>query len=114
MDLINKIRESNFEIQYYVKDSIEEEFDNEIRVSDIEEAIAQINYNGSKYATAIFTESSDNASHFIKEVKSSYITVNTSPTIEIMMDIETIDLALEKTVIYPNSLKLDGTREEIH
>lgn len=113
MDFINKIKNLGLTIQYYVKDDIEEEFDNEIRVNDLDEAIAQINYNGSRYATCIFTSSPDNASRFIREVKSSHITVNTSPTIERLLDIETIDLALEKTIIYPNSIKLDGTREEI-
>ena len=50
--------------------------------SDVDEAIAQINYNGSRYSSAIFTTSSENASKFIKEVKSKIVTVNTSPTIE--------------------------------
>ncbi len=113
IDFINKIKDTNLNIQYYVKDDLDIEFDNEIRVADLEEAIAQINYNGSRYSTSIFTEDENNASRFMKEVKSSIITVNTSPTIERILDIKTRDLAYEKTVIYPNNLKLDGTHDEI-
>ena len=63
--------------------------------------VSYINYNGSRYSSAIFTTSSENASKFIKEVKSKIVTVNTSPTIERIIDIKQTDLINEKTIIYP-------------
>ena len=42
---------------------------------------------------------------FIKEVKSSIVVVNTSPTIERIIDIKQESLYKEKTIIYPNSFK---------
>jgi len=65
-------------------------------VDDIDEAIAQINYNGSRYSSAIFTSSSKNASKFIKQIKSKIITINTSPTIERIIDIKQSDLILKR------------------
>ena len=112
IDFINEISKLGLNIEFYVKDDLDVHFDNEIRVSDIDEAISQINYNSSRYATSIFTNNEDNASRFIREVKSSYVTVNTSPTIERLLDINTSDLGLEKTIIYPNNMKYDGTRIE--
>ena len=73
----------------------------DILSENIKTIIAQINYNGSRYSSAIFTTSSENASKFIKEVKSKIVTVNTSPTIERIIDIEQKDLINEKTIIYP-------------
>lgn len=112
-DFLNEINELGLPVQFYVKEDLDIHFDNELRVSDIDEAISQINYNSSRYSCAIFTEDENNATKFIREVKSNMITVNTSPTIERIIDIKTEDLALTKTVIYPNNLKLDGTRTEI-
>lgn len=43
----------------------------------------------------------ENAPKFVKEVKSKIVTVNTSPTIERIIDIEQKDLINEKTIIYP-------------
>lgn len=67
----------------------------DILSENIKTIIAQINYNGSRYSSAIFTASSENASKFIKEVKSKIVTVNTSPTIERIIDIEQKDLINE-------------------
>lgn len=74
---------------------------------EFDEAIAQINYNGSNYSAAIFTSNSKLASKFIKEVKSKIVTVNTSPTIERIMDIKQLDLCNEKIIVYPNTFKFD-------
>ena len=76
-------------------------------VNDIDEAIAQINYNGSNYSSSIFTTSKENASKFIKEVKSKIVTINTSPTIERIIDIKQNDLINKKIIIYPFNFKLD-------
>ena len=113
IDFLNKIVNTGLNITYYVKDDLDVSFDNEIRVSDIDEAISQINYNGNRYSTSIFTSDEYNASKFIKEIKSKIVTVNTSPSIERICDIRVEDLYNEKTIIYPNNFKLDGTREEI-
>ena len=85
------------------------DMDDAILVDDIDEAIAQINYNGNRYACSIFTKDSQSASKFIKEVKSSIVVVNTSPTIERIIDIKQESLYKEKTIIYPNSFKFTDT-----
>jgi len=106
LEFINKIINSNINLNIYINKEINIDYENIIIVDDIDEAIAQINYNGNKYSCAIFTNSKDNASKFIREINSSIITVNTSPTIETICDIKQSDLILEKTIIYPNSLNI--------
>ena len=114
MDFIDKILDSGVSIQLYINSNIKLDYDNVIIVNDIEEAISQINYNGSRYSTAIFTSSNENASKFIKEIKSSIVTINTSPTIERIIDIKQSDLIKEKTIIYPASYKYDGNNTIIN
>ena len=109
IDFINEIIKTGLNIQLYINSDIKYDYPNAIIVNDIDEAIAQINYNGSKYSSAIFTTSPDNASKFIKEVKSKIVTVNTSPTIERLIDIKQKDLINEKTIIYPIGFKIDNT-----
>lgn len=109
INLLNKIVNTGLIIQTYIKNDIELEYNNSILVDDIDEAIAQINYNGNKYSSAIFTNSIDNASRFIKEVKSKIVTVNTSPTIERLIDIKQSDLINKKIIIYPLSFKFDDS-----
>ena len=100
-EFIEKIISSGLNIEIYKNSEIEYEYEDEIVVDDIDEAIAQINYNGAKYASSIFTDSKENASKFINEVKSSIVTVNTTPSIERIIDIKQSDLYLEKKIIYP-------------
>ena len=107
MDFLNKIIETNLNIQLYINKNIELDYPKAMIVEDIDEAIAQINYNGSQYSSAIFTSSTANASKFIKEVKSNIVTVNTSPTIERILDIKQNELATMKTIIYPLTWKLN-------
>ena len=101
IDVIKKILNSGLNIQLYLNKGINIEYPNTIEVNDIEEAISIINYNGSRYSSAIFTSSNDNASKFIKNIKSSLVTINTSPTIERLVDIDEKDLILKKTIVYP-------------
>lgn len=109
IEFLNKIVNTGLNIQIYINKDIKLKHPNSIIVDDIDEAIAQINYNGSRYSSAIFTNNSDNASKFIKEIKSKIVTVNTSPTIERIIDIKQSDLAIEKTIIYPNNLKITNS-----
>lgn len=106
IEFINKINSLGLNIQYYVRNDIDIQLPNSIIVDDIDEAIAQINYNGSKFSTSIFTDSRDNAIKFIRDVKSKMTTVNTSPSIERIMDIKQNDLINEKTIIYPMEFKI--------
>ena len=46
---------------------------------------------------------------FIKEVKSKTVTVNTSPSIERIIDINQMDLVIEKNIIYPNNYKINNS-----
>ncbi len=113
LDFLNKIINTGLNIQLYISSDTKLDYSNAIIVDDIEDAIAKINYNGSKYSAAIFTTSVENASKFVKEVKSKIVTVNTSPTIERIIDIKQTDLINEKVIIYPFSFKLDGNSERI-
>ena len=113
LEFINKIINTGLNIQLYVNENTNLDYSNSIIVSDIDEAIAQINYNGNRYSSAIFTSSTENASKFIKQVKSKIVTINTSPTIERIIDIKQSDLTIEKTIIYPFSFKFDGNNDTI-
>ncbi len=112
LDFLNKIVSTGLNVQLYINSNLELEHSDAIIVSDVDEAIAQINYNGSRYSSAIFTTSTKNASKFVKEVKSKIVTINTSPTIERIIDIKQRDLFNEKTIIYPFNFKLDGSNIE--
>lgn len=107
ISFIDKIISSGLNIKLYINEALNIEYPNTIIVNDVDEAIAQINYNGNKYSSAIFTASKENASQFIKEVKSKIVTVNTSPTIERIIDIKQSDLVIEKTIIYPDESESD-------
>lgn len=110
---LNKIINTGLNIQLYINSDTKLDHSSAIIVNDVDEAIAQINYNGSKYSSAIFTTSTENASKFVKEVKSKIVTINTSPTIERIIDIKQTDLINEKTIIYPFSFNLDGNSQNI-
>lgn len=101
IDLINNIIKQGVPIQFYINKNLNIDIENAIIVDDIEEAVAQINFNGSRYSTAIFTEDSASASYFVKNIKSRIQTINTSPTIERICDIKEQYLMIEKTIIYP-------------
>lgn len=60
----------------------------------------------SSYGSAIFTKDMNNASMFIKKVNSKVVTVNTSPTIERVLDIKQSDLYNEKTIVYPGDFNI--------
>ena len=113
IEFLNKIVNTGLNIQLYINSDTKLDHSSAIIVNDVDEAIAQINYNGSKYSSAIFTTSTENASKFVKEVKSKIVTINTSPTIERIIDIKQTDLINEKTIIYPFNFKLDGNRNNI-
>ena len=113
IDFLNKIINTGLNIQLYINSDTKLDHSSAIIVNDVDEAIAQINYNGSKYSSAIFTTSTENASKFVKEVKSKIVTINTSPTIERIIDIKQKDLTNEKTIIYPFSFNLDGNSQNI-
>lgn len=114
IDFLNKIIKTGLNIQLYINSNTKLDYSSAIIVNDVDEAIAQINYNGSRYSSAIFTNSSENASKFIKEVKSKIVTINTSPTIERIIDIKQTDLINEKTIIYPTNFKFDGNNSKIN
>lgn len=107
LDFLNKIINTGLNVNLYINKDTNLDYDTAIIVSDIDEAIAQINYNGSRYSSAIFTSSNFNASKFIREVKSSIVTVNTSPTIERICDIKQLDLVYERTIIYPYEFNIE-------
>ena len=106
-DFIKKIIDSGVNVTIYVKNGLEGNFLDEIVVSDIEEAIAQINFSGARYSSSIFTSSNASAVKFLREVKSNHVLINTSPTIERIFDISVRDLSNIKTMVYPVNYKFD-------
>lgn len=114
INLLEKIMSTNKNVILYAKEELGIMNNDVIQVLDEDEAISVINNTGSRYSTSIFTTSPDIASKFLKEIKSKQVLVNTSPTIEQLLDINQEDLYLEKTIIYPVSNKLDGTKVEIN
>ena len=106
LSFLEEILKTSLPIQVYVNESLDLDLPDAIYVSDIDEAIGQIEYNGNGYSTSIFTENPEHASKFIKEVSSTYVTVNTSPTIERILDISLKDLVREKTIIYPTNISI--------
>ena len=113
-EFIDKIMNLGLNVTAYINSELDFEYANSIMVDDIDEAIGQINYGGSRYSSSIFTSSSENASKFIREVKSKIVSVNTSPTIERIIDIKQKDLINQKTIIYPFNFKFDGNSEYIN
>lgn len=113
MDFLNKIVNLGLNINIYIKKETNLEHPNAMIVDDIDDAIAQINYNGNRYCSSIFTTSTENASLFVKTVKSKIVTINTSPSIERIIDIKQSDLINEKIIIYPLNYKFDGNNINI-
>lgn len=113
LDFLNTILNTGVNINLYINKNTNLDCPDAILVDDIDEAIAQINYNGNTYSTSIFTKSSTNASRFIKEIKSSIVTVNTSPTIERIIDLKQSALSLEKTIIYPLNFTITNSSEKV-
>ncbi len=108
LEVIKNILALNLNINLYVNSNLKLDYEDIIYVNDIEEAITYINYNSSKYASAIFTTSNELASKFIREINSKNIFVNSSPTLEQKLDIDQIDLLKEKNILMPNIYKFDG------
>lgn len=107
LDFIKKIiKEENIDI--YVKSGLKVPFEDYIEVEDIEEAIAQINFNTSGYSSSIFTDNNLNASVFLREVKTDNVSVNSSPLIENIVDVDVNLLITKKNMFYPNPLA-EGT-----
>ena len=105
---IKKIIKEEENIEIYVKRGLKVPFENYIDVEDIDEAIAQINFNSSGYSSSIFTDNNKNASAFLREVKTDNVSVNSSPLIEGNIDIDINLLLTRKNMFYPNPLA-EGT-----
>ena len=105
---IKKIVKEKENIDIYVKSGLKVPLEDYIEVEDIDEAIAQINFNTSGYSSSIFTDNNQNASEFLREVKSDNISVNSSPLIENIVDVDINLLLARKNMFYPNPLT-EGT-----
>ena len=114
LDFLNEILKTGLNINLYIKDDLNLNHSKAMLVHDINEAISQINYTGNRYSSAIFTSNSLNASKFINEIKSKIITINTSPTIERILDIKQTELMNEKIVIYPLSFNFNNSGVKIN
>lgn len=108
LTFIKKIVKEEENIDIYVKNGLEVPFENYIEVEDIDEAIAQINFNTSGYSSSIFTDNNQNASVFLREVKAGNVSVNSSPLIENIVDVDINLLLARKNMFYPNPLA-EGT-----
>lgn len=106
--LIQKIINENENIDIYVRNDLSVPFENYIGVEDFVEAIGQINFNTSGYSSSIFTNNYQNASIFLREIKTDNISVNSSPLIEGIIDIDINLFLIRKNMFYPSPLA-DGT-----
>ena len=104
LNFIKKIIKEKENIDIYVKNGLEVPFEDYIEVEDIDEAIALINFNTSGYSSSIFTNNNQNASEFLRKVKTDNISVNSSPLIENIADIDINLLLIKKNMFYPNPL----------
>lgn len=108
LTFIKKIVKEEENIDIYVKSGLKVPFEDYIEVEDIDEAIAQINFNTSGYSSSIFTDNNQNASVFLREVKADNVSVNSSPLIESIVDVDINLLLSRKNMFYPNPLA-EGT-----
>ena len=102
--LIQKIINENENIDIYVRNDLSVPFENYIGVEDFEEAIGQINFNTSGYSSSIFTNNYQNASIFLREIKADNISVNSSPLVEGIIDIDINLFLIRKNMFYPSPL----------
>ncbi len=110
LGFIKKIIKEEENIDIYVKSGLKVPFEDYIEVQDIEEAIALINFNTSGYSSSIFTDNNKNASEFLRDVKANNVSVNSSPLIENIVDIDISLLLAKKNMFYPNPLA-DGNEK---
>lgn len=108
LTFIKKIVKEEENIDIYVKSGLKVPFDDYIEVEDIDEATAQINFNTSGYSSSIFTDNNQNASVFLREVKADNVSVNSSPLIESIVDVDINLLLSRKNMFYPIPLA-EGT-----
>lgn len=83
------------ELRIYVKEGLNTSIKG-IPVAGFEDAIKHINTEGAGYASAIFTNNSENQRAFMKRVRSKYAFINASPTIARELDIDIEDLYYKK------------------
>ena len=102
--LIQKIINENENIDIYVRNDLSVPFENYIGVEDFEEAIGQINFNTSGYSSSIFTNNYQNASIFLREIKTDNISVNSSPLVEGIIDIDINLFLIRKNMFYHSPL----------
>lgn len=105
------VQEENIDI--YVKSDLEVPFEDYIEVEDIDEATAQINFNTSGYSSSIFTNNNQNASIFLREVKTDNVSVNSSPLIENIVDLDINLLLAKKNMFYPNPLSEESKENKL-
>lgn len=108
---IKEILRRSDNIDVYVKSGIKFKLDDAIEVEDIDESIAMINFNTSGYSSSIFTSDGQNASKFLKDIKTTTVTVNGSPLIGAMLNIDINEFFIIKNMIYPNILE-EGTQDK--
>lgn len=108
LTFIKRIVKEDENIDIYVKSGLKVPFEDYIEVEDIDEAIAQINFNTSGYSSSIFTDDNQNASVFLREVKADNVSVNSSPLIENIVDVDINLFLSRKNMFFPNPLA-EGT-----
>ena len=102
ISFIKKIIKENDKIDIYVRNDLNVPFEDYIEVEDIDEAIGQINFNTSGYSSSIFTDNNQNASMFLREIKTDNVSVNSSPLLESNVDLDINLLLSRKNMFYPN------------
>lgn len=106
-ELIKKILEiKNIDLNLYINKKISAELTEKLNIEDyteienVEECIRDIKLNSAKYSSSIMTKDKENASKFLKMVKSKNVFINASPTVERSLDIDEGKLTCLKQVMY--------------
>jgi len=113
ISLINQIVCQNKNIDIYIQKDLISPFNDAIEVEDIDEAIAQINFNTTGYSSAIFTDDSQKGSKFLREIKSENISVNASPILNKFLNIDIGEMLFVKNMYFPSPLAPSSEKNKI-
>lgn len=102
IELLKTIIQKADNINVFVKQDIEFPYKECFYVVDIDEAIGQINFNTSGYSSSIFTDNTENATLFLRDVKTDNISVNASPVNNNFINVSISLFLKNKNLYYPN------------
>jgi gamma-glutamyl phosphate reductase len=113
ISLIEQIIKQTKNVDIYIQKDLINPFDEAIKVEDIDEAIGQINFNTTGYSSAIFTDNSEKGSQFLREIKSENISVNASPLLNKLLNLDIGEMLFVKNMYFPSPLTPSNEKNKI-